>query len=238
MRVLSWNMAGRSPGLQATTLHERAWEALLAIQPRPDAALLQEATAPPVGLGNTPSAGGLASDVRADSLIWAPGLELLGGERLEGVREHGYATTARVAVNDRELALISLHAETKLPGAITHVEALLDRLDPWIGRGSFILAGDFNSCRLAHKSWPRHRHLEFFERAEADYRMFDCYWRLHGEERRTFWWRCQDKGTPFQNDHIFTSADLGDAVTSCEVLDYEPFRGISDHAPIVAELDL
>jgi endonuclease/exonuclease/phosphatase family metal-dependent hydrolase len=121
-------------------------------------------------------------------------------------------------------------------GAVANIEALLERVKDRIAEPPFILAGDFNSCRLAENSWPGYPHKEFWERVEADYGMFNCMWRLNEEERRTYWRNCEDAGTPFQDDHILVSADLGGAVSSCEVHDYEPFRGISDHAPIFAEL--
>jgi endonuclease/exonuclease/phosphatase family metal-dependent hydrolase len=46
------------------------------------------------------------------------------------------------------------------------------------------------------------------------------------------------RAAPFQDDHIFVSANLQQRVHSCSVLDYEPFGGVSDHAPMVLEIDL
>lgn len=104
--------------------------------------------------------------------------------------------------------------------------------------GSFILAGDFNSCRLAEKIWPGYGHLEFFEGAESSYGMANCFWNEHHREQRTYWKDCKDEGQPFQDDHIFVSSDLQERVRGCSVLDYEPFRGISDHTPMILEIDL
>jgi endonuclease/exonuclease/phosphatase (EEP) superfamily protein YafD len=238
VRVVSWNMGAWTPALRDSSRRENAWERLVELRPQPDLALLQEATDAPARLGLESQLGGLGNGRAIGSLIWSPRLPLVEPARLQGIGEHGYIATGRVASGDREIALVSFHARTGGPGSIAHVEALLDRLGDWISRRSFILAGDFNSCRLANEAWPGYRHLEFFKRVEADYGMFNCYWQKHGEERRTYWKDCQGAGNPFQDDHIFVSSDLGPAVRSCEVLDYEQFRGISDHAPIMAELDL
>jgi len=58
---------------------------------------------------------------------------------------------------------------------------LLARLSDWMSGESFLLAGDFNSCRLADKRWPEWHHLELFERIEADFGILNCYWHLHQE---------------------------------------------------------
>jgi endonuclease/exonuclease/phosphatase family metal-dependent hydrolase len=229
------SFASWAPALQGAELRGSAWRKLAELAPEPDVALLQEDTRPPDEMVGT--FGGV-EDGRVGSLIWSPRLELLEPHRLQDVGDRGYVALARVAAGDPGIALISFHARTTGPGAVANIEALFDRLGDVFSRGSFVLGGDFNSCRLAEETWPGCRHREFFERVEEDYGMHNCYWREYGEERRTYWQDCEDAGTPFQDDHIFVSADLGGAMRSCEVLDYEPFRGISDHAPVVTELDL
>jgi endonuclease/exonuclease/phosphatase family metal-dependent hydrolase len=134
------------------------------------------------------------------------------------------------------ITLISLHASPQ-GSSVAHIEELLDRLSAALA-ASFILAGDFNSCRLAEQVWPGYRHLEFFDCAETRYGMVNCFWREHSREQRTYWPGCRDAGKPFQADHIFVSTDLQERVRSCTVLDYEAFRGISDHTPIILVIDL
>ncbi len=102
--------------------------------------------------------------------------------------------------------------------------------------GSFILAGDFNSCRRAEQIWPGRRHLEFFEGAEGRYGMVNCCWKEHNRGERAHGKDCRDEGEPFQHDHIFVSAGLQEQVRSCSVLDYEAFRGVSDHTPMVLDI--
>jgi len=233
MRVLTWNMGGFTPGLNSHTARENAWRRLAEVEPRPDLALLQEASAPPEGFPG--HASGSASGIGAR--IWTPHDGALSRpSMLDGVGDHGWAATAQVHRERGSVDLISLHAKTQ-GSAIAHVEALLGRLSEFMG-GSFILAGDLNSCRLAERVWPGYRHLEFFESAESSYGMVNCFWEEHQREERTYWKGCEDAGQPFQDDHIFVSVDLRERVRSCTVLDYEPFRGISDHAPMALEIDL
>jgi len=235
-------MGGFTRGeLSRTETREAAWAKLLGTEPTPDVALLQEATMPPPSMGVEPAvAEGTGGRVAAR--LWTPSYELIEPTTLEEAGEHGYVMSAQVALAEQALTLISLHARTQettsARGVVDHIEALLTRLGPVLAKRPFILAGDFNSARRAHDLWPDHGHLDFFESVEADYEMHNCFWRKHGYEERTYWANCRDGGTPLQDDHIFVSADLADRVKACEVLDYRPYRGLSDHTPIWAELDL
>ncbi len=170
-----------------------------------------------------------------EARIWAPQRALSEPLTLTGVREHGWVATASASSSAGPIKLISLHARTQ-GSAVAHIEMLLGRLSKATA-ASFILAGDFNSCRLAEQVWPGYRHLESFERAEDRYGMVNCFWKEHNREERTYWKACQDEGEPFQDDHIFVSANLQERVQSCGVLDYQAFRGVSDHAPMVLEID-
>lgn len=118
---------------------------------------------------------------------------------------------------------------------VPHLDAIFQQLAEAMPTESMVVAGDFNSCRLADKVWPGYGHLDFFERVEES-GFVNCHWHLHKAEARTLWGR--GNGHPFQDDHIFISKDLEPALRSCQVLGYEPLRGFSDHAPIEAELDL
>jgi len=233
MRVFTWNMGGFTPGLNSHAMREEAWVCLTAIEPQPDLALLQEASAPPEGFPG--HAIGPAGGIGAR--IWTPDDATLSRpSTLDAVGDHGWVATAQVHRPVGSIDLISLHAKTE-GSAIAHVEALLGRLSESMG-GSFILAGDFNSCRLAERVWPGYRHLEFFEGAESRYGMVNCFWEEHQREERTYWKGCKDVGHPFQDDHIFVSVDLQERVRSCRVLDYAAFRDVSDHAPMALEINL
>jgi hypothetical protein len=80
--------------------------------------------------------------------------------------------------------LVSLHAWTT-PAVVPHLNAIFDQLEELIKERSFVIAGDFNSCRFADRVWPGYGHLKFFERIEAN-GMVNCHWRRNGREDRTF----------------------------------------------------
>lgn len=232
LRLLTWNMGGFTPGLNSRACRADAWRLLTEVSPVPDVALLQEASAPPssvLGDATGPSSG-------IDARIWSASGAITEAASLEGVREHGWLASGRIFTAAGPITFLSLHARAQ-GSVVTHIEALLEGAAGQLD-GSFVLAGDFNSCRLAEQTWPGYRHLEFFEGAEERYGMVNCFWREHGREQRTYWKGCSDGGQPFQDDHIFVSIDLAETIRRCEVLDYEAFRGTSDHAPMALQCDL
>ena len=185
--------------------------------------------------GITPLSPG-RSGFGAQSRIWAPRSELVDARPLPDADAHGYVITARVPLREFELTLVSLHARA-VPLSVPNIEALLARLEPLLIE-PFVIAGDFNSCRKAQETWPEGGHLDFFERVEDQYGVLNCYWRQHGKERRTYWPGCREEGVPYQDDHFFVSKDLESALGPCEILRYEPYRGISDHTPLMLELEV
>lgn len=187
MRVLTWNMGGFTPGLNSLEARARSWELLA--EATPDVALIQEASVP-IGIQGQL----VGPDDRIASRIWAPELELSELRVLDGVREHGWVSCATVGTDLGPIKLVSLHARTQ-GSAIAHVEALLGELERELA-GSFVLAGDFNTARLAEEIWPGYRHLEFFETAEERYGLFNCFWLTHGIERRTYFPKCEESGSP------------------------------------------
>ena len=59
--------------------------------------------------------------------------------------------------------------------------------------------------------------------------------KFHKTEVQTFF----RKGSihPFQDDHLFVSKDLFEIVNSCYVLNNQVTREVSDHIPIICEID-
>jgi hypothetical protein len=150
----------------------------------PDIAFLQEAMAPPPDLVDPARLVGLSQDWKWASLLYCPRLELREGKLLWGLREHGRVVFAEATAGDRDLCLVSLHAWTT-PAVVPHLNAIFDQLEELIKERSFVIAGDFNSCRFADRVWPGYGHLKFFERIEAN-GMVNCHWRRNGREDRTF----------------------------------------------------
>jgi exonuclease III len=104
----------------------------------------------------------------------------------------------------------------------------------------FIVGGDLNTARAAALAWPENGHGEFW--AELDGSEFrDCYYLLHGTERRTFWrdelWgRPLTAGNSLMDDHIFVDPGTFAYLENAEIVDTPVVRELSDHAPVVVDL--
>jgi endonuclease/exonuclease/phosphatase family metal-dependent hydrolase len=88
----------------------------------------------------------------------------------------------------------------------------------------FIVAGDWNTCR------PYRGGSEFFARA-ASRGWVECH---KGPEEPSYF------GPPagtYQLDHAFCDSATGSSVTSCQVVVDETVRSVSDHAPLVLDLE-
>jgi endonuclease/exonuclease/phosphatase family metal-dependent hydrolase len=206
-------------------VHDDVWRKLLALEP--GIAFLQEASAPPADVLAEGSLLGWRATRRWDSAVYAPLPEVVESHAVEEVSTHGQVAIACVEQDEHFLWLVSIHASTR-DAVVPHLRAILSAVDRCFS-GSLILGGDFNSCRLADKWYPGYGHLEFFE--ELELRLTNCHHAIHGKEAQSFF---ADGYPPFQNDHIFVSNDI--AVHGCEVLPHQPFKGLSDHVPVIAEV--
>jgi len=129
----------------------------------------------------------------------------------------------------------SIHAPIINGRVFPYLGRIFDDIERTVSGKTFIVGGDLNTARLAEKVWPRHGHVPFFERI-ANSIFFDCHQNLHGKEEQTFF---RDNSIyPFQDDHLFVSHDLADRVKSCYALNNEAVRSLSDHIPLVTEIDV
>jgi len=109
-------------------------------------------------------------------------------------------------------------------------------LEAHLAPSSVIVGGDLNSARLCETVWPGYGHGPFFERIDRGDRWIDCFRKYHPNEVQTFF---RAKGlSPFQDDHIFATPDLETCVRAAYVIDNELTRTVSDHIPLVVEIDL
>ncbi len=58
---------------------------------------------------------------------------------------------------------------------------------------------------------------------------------MHGREVQSFWGH-QAKN-PYQVDHVFVDAPGAAKIRSCEVIDDERVRALSDHGPLLLVID-
>jgi endonuclease/exonuclease/phosphatase family metal-dependent hydrolase len=207
--------------------HERAWRYLLE-DLQPDVALVQEALVSVAG-----SAAG------SDRLTWHSsepcdaGTAVFVNARLRDVSrvmltaEGSYM--AAVKLDDRRPVLISSVHVGPEPDYVQNLNRVIEALTTACMGQSFVVGGDFNAARHYDEVYKRRRFRPFFDDMQA--RGFcDCHWTLHGRETQTFWGR-QAKN-PYQCDHFFADPTTLKSIRRCEVIEYEPVREYSDHAPI------
>jgi endonuclease/exonuclease/phosphatase family metal-dependent hydrolase len=105
----------------------------------------------------------------------------------------------------------------------------------------FIVGGDLNTARAAARAWPANGHGEFWEDVEAwgfrEALPFD------GVERQSFWreWRHNKQptiGNSLQDDHIFLDNGTFKHIRRSLIWDTREVRDLSDHGPVVVDLDL
>jgi endonuclease/exonuclease/phosphatase family metal-dependent hydrolase len=109
-------------------------------------------------------------------------------------------------------------------------------LKPWVG-DRFIVSGDWNTARLFDEmypgKWPE-AGPDFFA-ATASWGWSESLRKFHQHEIRTY---LDPESAPYELDHLFTDDRLNAALTRCDVIEEPALRELSDHAPLIAEIDL
>ena len=198
---------------------------------RPDVALLQEVSPPELErneyllLKNIHQNWGTALYTRNRTL-----------EELKIDSYPGRVAAAQLDLSaKRRIVAVSVHAPIIEGRVFPYLDEIFDEIESALGNLTFIVGGDLNTARLAERVWPGHGHGPFFERLAKSV-FFDCHRKFHRVEQQTVF-RPGGKH-PFQDDHLFVSHDLADQVRSCDVLNNEFTRRVSDHIPVLAEIHI
>lgn len=232
MRVVSWNMD--HPGHPRT--HDEAWDYLLGLEP--DIALLQETVVP--------------AEVSYDS-VWEPGWDHKpwGSAILSRIGElsplwsdhsRGAVVMARCVIPQLGPTVIgSVHARVIDQRVIPPLRATFDEIRARVAN-RFMVGGDLNTARAAGTAWPRNGHTEFW--ADIDgWRFVDCYFAIHQAERQSYWreWlrnKPPTIGNSLMDDHVFVDETMQSLLHSCRIWDTRRVRSLSDHGPVVVDLNV
>lgn len=253
MRLISWNLgAAYGPYIDR---HEEAWRWLQAADP--DVALLQE-TVPPAWAGEQWTLLHRPFELWASAIVAKPDIGVrpveLAGDSMLG-RFGSYLATAQVEAADcASVLLASVHCRAKeAPAWVTagHDRGAMARpgeADPWsndvafagyrtlIGDGRFVIGGDWNTARYPEPDGTiKARNLAFFERAEAA-GWHEVSLDPDGREGRT--WFGGNPARSYQPDHVFTDRTTRTMLRSATIDPRPAELGLSDHAPIVVDLDM
>lgn len=227
MRILTWNLGY----WQHSSQHDKAWDYLYN-DIKPDIALLQEVK-PPSWL---PRYAIVFEEITRGwgTAIYTSSLPLSRGYLSSYPGRVALAST--MLDGDFPLFIASIHAPIIKGHVFPHLNNIFAELESNGHVCNTVIGGDLNSARLAEKVWPGNGHGPFFERIDSGDPWIDCCRRFNTTELQTFF---RDTCVhPFQDDHIFVSRDLSGCIQSCNVMNNDLTRSVSDHIPLIAELDL
>lgn len=111
------------------------------------------------------------------------------------------------------------------------------RYADWIGNKPTVILGDFNSNgSFASGNWWRL--LDLMQPFGLVSAYHECFSEPFGEETQpTHFFRGKEEAT-FHLDYVFLPETWAQRITSVEVGSYEDWHTVSDHVPLIVDLDL
>ena len=258
MKIVCWNLgAAAGRWRDDPALHERAWHWIAAVDP--DVAFLQE-TEPPdwvrerwqvITLPHSFWASALVARRRMGLRVFEPPAE---GVLAKAGSYHAFAEVDLAAGGPLFVASVHTSArEAPVWGYREHYRreeiARPSVGVPWwndvafagfrevVDGRRFIIAGDWNTSRWVDaEGVPTPAGAEFFARA-ADAGWVELSLDADGREGKT--WYGSTNPRTHQPDHLFADAETAATLRSFRIDPYPvEAHGLSDHAPLVLELDL
>jgi endonuclease/exonuclease/phosphatase family metal-dependent hydrolase len=211
----------------------KAWKHLLE-ELGADLALLQETTPPPV-------AGEHGAFVQARAYpnhSWGSVIFVRDGQLQElslPEAHHGFLVAAEVTLPGVEpLVAVSVHAKIVEGYVRPNLDEAFEALYPLFEGRSYIVGGDFNLSRNYDRAYGTKHHSEFLDDVLPGRGFINAHRKFHREEEQTFWGP-QSK-IAYQDDHVYVSPDLADAVVRCDVVPRAGFEDLSDHSALMLEV--
>ncbi|MBI3206021.1 MAG: endonuclease/exonuclease/phosphatase family protein [Myxococcales bacterium] len=228
IRIVSWNM-GCGPR-QYRQLHDQAWD-YLTKDLKPDVAFVQEALISNLNAMDDSFALYLCPPMphhdSGTAVLVSKSLESGPGPAVS-VSDLTYVATANVTTSAGPLTMGSFHVfpgdnQKEDPPRIVELAGSVFATDP------AIIGGDFNCARKFGR-----KYREFFEAMSASGLHEPCC--ADGIEGWSFWGKqAKEK---YQDDHFFVTARWASRVVSCEIITEGLVRTVSDHGPVVLELEV
>lgn len=241
MRIVSWNMGCAWERSRYRASHDDAWEFLL-IRLKPDIALLQETLERRViseGYEEplwTPA----FPDGDCGSVILSRVGKLTLTETNLAWDDHRTQVAHGVLAGIGNVCVSNVHARTNGP-MFPRLRRTIETVNDQRGQ-RFIVGGDFNTGRSHPVSPEWTDHSKFWGDIDGEWGFREPLPFGRGE-RQSYWahWAKNDRpteGNSMQDDHVLLDAKTFGANPECLVWDTKEVRGLSDHGPIVVDLDL
>jgi hypothetical protein len=155
----------------------------------------------------------------------------------------GWVSGGALRVGGRELTAFSVHVPQAPKTFVHSANALLDALGSLGLSGPLVLAGDWNVAASRRSPGDPIRFTKgeavLLDRLERELGLVSAWQALNPDrplEQTLRWTRAPL--LPFHCDGIFVPSAWTGALRRAEVLQGEPWRTLSDHNPVVVEIDL
>lgn len=235
MHIVTWNMGCGPRASQFRKSHNEAWDYLL-LELRPDVVFVQEALVSKLEKAQRAYSVvvcNLSPDVSAGTAVLVRGLQVTTAASIP-VSPHTYTATTGIKTAAGPLTLVSVHV---YPGKDQHADLkrIVDLLGSTSAEEPILIGGDFNAARHFDEVHGGNKYRTFFAAMES-VGFQDVHWSIHGREIQSFWGRQTTE--PYQDDHFFISEAWSQHIRSCNIIDNEVVRRVSDHGPVIMELDI
>ena len=227
IKVVSWNLGF----WQYRKHHYDAWDYLRNVI-KPDIAFLQETQAPKIAEDEE----FVFREVHQSwgTAIYCRGIRVIREIIMPRYSERIAAAEVELGQN-KSVFIASIHAPIIRNRVFPHMDNIFTDIETTFSDNPSLIGGDLNSARLAEMTWPGFGHAPFFARVDAS-RFEDIRKRFYQDEIQTVF--RPNQSTPFQDDHIFISRNLSGNVSSYSILNNEFTRTVSDHIPVVIEMQV
>jgi endonuclease/exonuclease/phosphatase family metal-dependent hydrolase len=243
MRIVTWNM----DYWKHRTKWDEAWAFLLG-EVRPDIALLQEARVPDALAYEVLWTSAVARGTSMRELDWGSAILSRVGTLVthlvispEEVAKRGTVQVVSCTIiGVGETTIVNVHSrlgDGAVQKVIPNLRETFEVVLPSLG-DRFIVGGDLNTARSLDKAYgPRYGHGDFWR--ELDAGMLNEALPGDNEERQSYWGTAKGPTAGIlQDDHLFFDAETFRLVSESRVWDTPQIRELSDHGPIVVDLDL
>ena len=235
LKVVTWNMGCGPTASPYRKSHSEAWDYLIR-ELRPDVALVQEALVTNIEEARSSHSVvvcDLGPSVTAGTAVLVRELDINVVPSV-AISPHTYTASIEIKTPVGQLTVVSIHP---FPGKELHadLERLVSLLGTTLVGRSILVGGDFNVSRRWDEVYGGKRHRRFFV-AMDEVGFYDAHWGTLGHEVQSFW----RPGTveSYQNDHFFITKAWAPHIRTCNVIDNEVVRQLSDHGPVVLGLDI
>lgn len=150
-----------------------------------------------------------------------------------------YFLTAKVSgpLNFNIVAIWSKKSN-KRPLYVTTLQRGISFLESFISSGPTILLGDLNTARFLSAG---DSHMEFVHRLENNFGLVSAYHTFHGcdhgYERHSTHFHRRNQQAGFHIDYCFIPMPWTRAIVSVQTGRYSKWKDLSDHVPLLVELD-